>query len=195
MRKMFTLVLMIMLATTLSACGAEELPAMQDTVAPSVQPTDAVPLEEENNTPWALMEGAVSVEIGLNDEHVHSVTMYDNNAVFTMLNYLGDSQMRFPTYTYEEEAGFVSQYIRGNYDRQEEMTIMDIRAGDLVLFSDGTLRLYFKDIPNAGITATPVGYFEDREMVTSEVMNAYYENLDDVWGVSVYFLITSNVAW
>lgn len=27
------------------------------------------------------------------------------------------------------------------------------------MFSDGQLRLYFKDIKNAGITATPIGYF------------------------------------
>lgn len=195
MKKMIALIMTLMLMLTLSACGAEETPVVQYTAEPSTQSTTAAISEEESPMPWDLLDSAVSVEIGLNDNHAHSVTMYDNDAALTMLDYLSSSQMRFPTYTYEEGAGFVSQYIRGNYDRRDEMTIADIHAGDLYLFSDGVLRLYFKDVSNANIVATPVGYFTDREMVTEEVMNAYYENLNDVWGVSVYFLITKTMEW
>lgn len=145
----------------------------------------------ENTLPWGLIENAVSVEIGLNDDSAHTVTLYDHDAALTMLNYLSFNSMRFPTYTYEEEAGFVAQSIRGNYTRDDERTIADVHAGELYLFTGGQLRLYFKDVPGANITATPVGFFADAQsFITEEVQGAYTENLGDSWGVSVYFLIT-----
>lgn len=58
---------------------------------------------------------------------------------------------------------------------------------------EGQLRLYFKDVPDAGITAVPVGYFQDKDNITELVQNAYKENRDDSWGVEVYFLITKNI--
>lgn len=45
---------------------------------------------------------------------------------------------------------------------------------------------------NAGITATPVGYFQESGNITELVQDAYEENKDDSWGVDVYFLITKN---
>ncbi len=58
---------------------------------------------------------------------------------------------------------------------------------------EGQLRLYFKDVPDAGITAVPVGYFQDKDNITELIQNAYKENRDDSWGVEVYFLITKNI--
>ena len=52
--------------------------------------------------------------------------------------------------------------------------------------------IVFKDIEDANIIATPVGYFEDAEAVKTAVPRAYEENRDDTWNVDVYFLITKN---
>lgn len=142
-----------------------------------------------SNTP-ELLEGAVSTKIGLNNKTSYSINMYDNGAVGTILGYLSGSEMRFPTYTYDGEIGYVAQHIRGNYTREDEVDVEEIHAGELYLFSDGQLRLYFKDIADAGITATPIGYFV--EDISGLVEAAYEENLDDSWGVDVYFLITKN---
>ncbi len=84
--------------------------------------------------------------------------MYNNAASETILGYLSEEEMRFPAYTYEEEDGYVAQDIRGSYTRDDEKEVSQIKAGGLYLFSDGQLRLYFKDVPDAGITATPVSY-------------------------------------
>lgn len=83
----------------------------------------------------------------------------------------------------------MAQPVRGEYKRYEEMTITDIHAGEIYLFSDNLLRPYFKDVPGANIVATPVGFFADQGVVEAEVPKAYQENLGDVWGVSVYFAI------
>lgn len=139
-----------------------------------------------------IISGAVTVKIGLNDETGYKADMYNNAATETILGYLSGDEMRFPAYTYEEEDGYVAQNIRGSYTRKDEQEIQEIKAGELYLFSDGQLRLYFKDIKNAKITATPVGYFADAGNITELVQNAYEENKDDTWGVDVYFLITKN---
>lgn len=52
----------------------------------------------------------------------------------------------------------------------------------MYLFSDGQLRLYFKDIEDAGITATPVGQFSEVDNITELIQKAYKENKDDSWG-------------
>lgn len=77
----------------------------------------------------------------------------------------------------------MSQSVRGNYSRDEEVTIADVHTGELYLFSGGQLRLYFKDLEGANITATLVGYFTDTENLTQTVEEAYESNLDDsgVW--------------
>ena len=110
-----------------------------------------------------------------------------------MLGYLSGSPLLFPTYTYEEEQGFVAQNVRGTYTRDDETTIADIKAGELYLFSGGQLRFYFKDVEGANIAATPIGYYTDTEGITDAVIDAYQSNLDDVWNVDVYFLITKTV--
>lgn len=109
-----------------------------------------------------------------------------------MLGYLSASEMRFPTYTYDEEEGYVAQNIRGDYTRDDETEINKISAGDLYLFSGGQLRLYFKDIEGPNITATYVGHFKDGEVVKTAVPSAYEENRGDTWNVDVYFLIRKN---
>lgn len=138
----------------------------------------------------SVLEGAVTAKIGLNDNTAYTIDMYNNAAVNTILGYLSESEMRFPTYTYEESDGYVAQNIRGTYTRDDEVEVSEIHAGELYLFSDGQLRLYFKDIADAKITATPIGYFSETDDITELVQTAYEENRDDSWNVDVYFLIT-----
>ncbi len=145
------------------------------------------------NQDGGVMEGAVSIRIGRDGKADYSVDMYDNAAVETMLGYLTDSDLLFPTYAYEEETGYVGQNIRGSYTRDEEAEVTDIHKGELYLFSDGQLRLYFKDVKGANIKATPVGYVVDTDTLTETVEKAYKDNLDDTWGVDVYFWITKHV--
>lgn len=140
-----------------------------------------------------VISDAVTVKIGLNDDTGYTIDMYNNAASETILGYLSGEEMRFPAYTYEEDDGYVAQDIRGSYTRDDEKEVSQIKAGGLYLFSDGQLRLYFKDVADAGITATPVGYFPDTDNITELVQNAYKENRDDSWGVEVYFLITKNI--
>ncbi|MCH5269099.1 MAG: hypothetical protein J1E62_12290 [Lachnospiraceae bacterium] len=140
-----------------------------------------------------VLENAVSVRIGQDGEKDWAVSMYNNDAAITMLDYLSDSELLFPTYTYEEKQGFVAQDVRGNYTRNDETTITDVKAGELYLFSDGQLRLYFKDMAGADITATPVGYYTDAGGLTEAVQEAYESNKGDTWGVEVYFQIRKNI--
>ena len=140
-----------------------------------------------------VLENAVSVRIGQGESKNWSINMYNNAAAITMLNYLSGSPLLFPTYTYEEEQGFVAQSVRGSYTRDDETTITDIKAGELYLFSGGQLRFYFKDVAGADITATPIGYYTDTEGLADAVTDAYQSNIGDTWGVDVYFVITKNI--
>lgn len=140
----------------------------------------------------SLLSGAVTAKIGLNNDTEYTIDMYNNAAVDTILGYLSEEEMRFPTYTFEEKDGYVAQNIRGTYSRDDEVEVTKIHAGELYLFSDGQLRLYFKDIEDAGITVTPVGKFSGVDNITELVQKAYEENKDDSWGVEVYFLIKKN---
>ena len=140
-----------------------------------------------------VLENAVSVRIGRDGQKDWAVNMYNNAAAVTMLNYLSGTGLLFPTYTYEEEQGFVAQSVRGSYTRDDETTITDIKAGELYLFSGGQLRFYFKDVAGADITATPVGYYTDTEGLADAVINAYQSNIGDTWGVDVYFIITKTI--
>ena len=140
-----------------------------------------------------ILENAVSVRIGRDGRKDWPVDMYNNDAAGTMLGYLSGSGLLFPTYTYEEEQGFVAQNVRGSYTRDDETTVADVNAGELYLFSGGQLRFYFKDAESVNITATPVGRFADTDGLTEAVMEAYESNLGDTWGVDVYFVITKNI--
>ncbi|MCM1192325.1 MAG: cyclophilin-like fold protein [Acetatifactor muris] len=140
-----------------------------------------------------VLANAISVRIGRDGSTEWNVDMYNNDAALTMLDYLSGSALLFPTYTYDEEGGFVAQSIRGSYTRDDEQTIADVKAGELYLFSGGQLRFYFKDIEGADITATPVGCFTDIEGLAEAVQEAYTSNLDDTWGVDVYFWITKTL--
>lgn len=140
-----------------------------------------------------LLERAVSVRIGRDGKKEWAVNMYNNAAAVTMLGYLSGSPLLFPTYTYDEEEGFVAQSVRGSYTRDDETTITDVKAGELYLFSGGQLRFYFKDVADANVTATPIGYYIDTEGLTDAVTDAYKTNLGDVWGVDVYFQITKTI--
>ncbi len=149
----------------------------------------------DNNTPAVsneMMENVISVRIGRDNQEELSVNMIDNAAANTMIGYLSESPLLFPTYAYDEEAGFVGQNVRGSYTRDDEVTVTDVKCGELYLFSDGQLRLYFKDVSGANITATPVGVFADPTVVTDAVISAYESNKGDTWGVDVYFWITKN---
>ncbi|MDE7176587.1 MAG: hypothetical protein K2O59_02120 [Lachnospiraceae bacterium] len=155
----------------------------------AVQGEDSADRDRTDNGDEILAD-AVSVRIGRDGTDEWNIDMYHNDAVLTMLDYLSDSALLFPTYTYEEEDGFVAQSVRGNYTRDDEVTIADVKTGELYLFSGGQLRFYFKDIEGADITATPIGYYTDTEGLTEAVQKAYTSNLDDTWGVDVYFWIT-----
>lgn len=159
--------------------------------------SDSRPFEESNtgNTGerGEVLENAISVRIGRDGTKEWNVNMYNNDAAMMMLDYLSGNGLLFPTYTYEEEEGFVAQSIRGNYTRDEEQEIADVKAGELYLFSGGQLRFYFKDMEGVDITATPVGYYTDVEGLTEAVQEAYESNLGDTWGVDVYFWITKTL--
>lgn len=213
--KLVTLVIAVLFgASVLSACGAKtkaenpgEPPAEVLNGERAAEHTDSEQqqtTQNENNTviaeadseseyEGALLENAISVRIGREGVANWNVDMYNNNAALTMLDYLSGSALLFPTYTYDEEGGFVAQVVRGDYTRDDEQTVADVKCGELYLFSGGQLRFYLKDIEGADITATPIGYFAETEGLTAAVQEAHTANLDDTWGVEVYFLITKTL--
>ncbi|MDE5804600.1 MAG: hypothetical protein K2I22_16970 [Lachnospiraceae bacterium] len=202
---MWVLTLLLMCSVALfSGCGGKtedpgEPPAEVINPGQSSEDTDLDNnSSEESDTGNAddsgeVLENAISVRIGRDGTKDWNVNMYNNAAAMTMLNYLSGSALLFPTYTYDEEEGFVAQSVRGNYTRDDEQEITDVKAGELYLFSGGQLRFYFKDMEGANITATPVGYYTDVEGLTEAVQEAYESNLDDIWGVDVYFWITKTL--
>lgn len=149
--------------------------------------------EEGDQYEGDILADAISVRIGRDGTAEWNVDMYNNDAALTMLDYLSGSALLFPTYTYDEEGGFVAQSVRGNYTRDDERTTTDVKTGELYLFSGGQLRFYFKDMQGANITATPIGYYTDVEGLTEAVQEAYTSNMDDTWGVDVYFWITKTL--
>lgn len=197
MKKMTMYILTLSLVCNvalLSGCSGRT----QDPGEPPAEVVNPGQSSEESNTGNAddsgkVLENAISVRIGRDGTKEWNVNMYNNDASMTMLDYLSGSALLFPTYTYEEEEGFVAQSVRGNYTRDDEQEIADVKAGELYLFSGGQLRLYFKDVEGADITATPVGYYTDVEGLTEAVQEAYDSNLDDTWGVDVYFWITKTL--
>ncbi len=201
MKKLLSAVLVISLCA-FALTGCQSKPKDPGTPPENVihpGTSDSVETEEQENISTdtsggtgELIENAITVRIGQESDDDLSVNMYDNAAANTMMGYLSDSALLFPTYTYDEEAGFVGQNVRGSYTRDDEVTVADVKCGELYLFSGGQLRLYFKDVPGANITATPVGIFADSSVVNEAVTTAYANNRDDIWGVEVYFLITKN---
>ena len=162
----------------------------------SAQTGSSTNMEETGNGDVSgdeILADAISVRIGRDGTTEWNVDMYNNDAALTMLDYLSGSALLFPTYTYDEDGGFVAQHVRGSYTRDDEQTIADVKTGELYLFSGGQLRFYFKDIEGANITATPIGCYTDTEGLTEAVQEAYTSNLDDTWGVSVYFWITKTL--
>ena len=135
-----------------------------------------------------ILEGAIQVSVGQSGDKVYTVDMYNNAAVNTMLGYLS-STLLFPSTEYDEEQGFAAHNIRGTYTQDDEITVTDIKAGEIYLFTGGQLRLYFKDIAGANITATPVGYFTETDNLAETVIADHEANVDDPWGVEVYFSI------
>ena len=135
-----------------------------------------------------MLEGAVQVSVGQSGDKVYTVDMYNNAAVNTMLGYLS-STLLFPSTEYDEEQGFAAHNIRGTYTQDDEIKVKDIKAGEIYLFTGGQLRLYFKDIAGANITATPVGYFTETDNLAETVIADHEANVDDPWGVEVYFSI------
>ena len=200
-----TVLLLIVSMTAFTGCGSrteDPGPPPADVINPDNSGNtsaenstgDDTPSEnDETSDESDILENAVSVRIGRNGKTDWSVDMYNNDAAETMLGYLSGSGLLFPTYTYDEEQGFVAQTVRGNYTRDDETTIADVKTGELYLFSGGQLRFYFKDIEGADITATPVGYYTNTEGLTEAVQEAYESNKGDTWGVDVYFMITKNI--
>ena len=208
MKKLTTLIMTLVMTISMAAltgCGSQT----EDPGSPPsevINPDNSVDSSSDNSTgndaqndnsetseEDGVLENAVSVRIGRDGQTDWNVNMYDNDAAWTMLGYLSDSGLLFPTYTYDEEGGFVAQSVRGTYSRDDETTIVDVKAGELYLFNGGQLRFYFKDLEGVDITATPVGYYTDTEGLAEAVQDAYKSNLDDVWGVDVYFWITKTL--
>lgn len=197
MKKFVALMLVLTLALGMTGCGSraeDPGPPPENVINPDNNAENNTQTENSGTAyDGDILENAVSVRIGRDGEKEWSVNMYNNAASTTMLDYLSDSALLFPTYTYEEEEGFVAQSVRGSYTRDDETTISDIKDGELYLFSGGQLRFYFKDMAGANITATPVGYFVDTEELAKAVQVAYEANLGDTWGVDVYFWITKTI--
>lgn len=182
---------------TLMGCG-------KTTSNPGIPPEEVIQgsnvpksdLESENvisnNYDGAELVDAVTISVGRDNGSEYNVTMYNNAAANTMLGYLSSEALLFPTYTYEEEGGFSAQNVRGSYTREDEVEIRDVHEGELYLFSDGQLRLYFKDVNGAEITATPIGYITNPEGIEEAVTGAYEYNQGDIWGVDVYYWITKH---
>ena len=179
MKKMTMRVLALLLVwnvALLSGCGGRtEDPG--EPPAEVINPGQSSGFSEESDAENAdnsgeVLENAISVRIGRDGTKEWSVNMYSNDAAMTMLDYLSGSALLFPTYTYDEEEGFVAQGVRGNYTRDDEQQIADVKVGELYLFSGGQLRLYFKDMEGANITATPVGYYTEIDGLTEAVQEA-----------------------
>ena len=208
MKKFTTLITVLLIVVSMAAfagCSSQTKdpgPPPADVINPgnsgNTSAEDSIGDETQNENDETLdesdiLENAVSVRIGRNGQADWLINMYDNDAAKTMLGYLSGSGLLFPTYTYDEEQGFVAQNVRGDYSRDDETTIADVKTGELYLFSGGQLRFYFKDVEGANITATPVGYYTDTEGLTEAVQEAYESNKGDTWGVDVYFVITKNI--
>ena len=198
MKKLITLFTAILLSiTALTGCDSKP----ND---PGTPPSNVINPGDINNTgntgsgtqnsgSGKILENAVSVRIGNGGKKDWYINMYDNAASRTMLGYLSSSEMRFPTYNYDGGHGFVSQSVRGSYTRDDEITVEDVKAGELYLFSGGQLRFYFKDIAGVDITATPIGYYVETDGLADAVTDAYTSNIGDVWNVDVYFNIRKRI--
>ena len=198
MKKVIVLMTALLTVCMLSLTGCDSQTENPGTPPPDVINPSGDPGSSQSGSSGTAYEGdilenAVSVRIGRDGRKAWQVDMYNNGAAVTMLGYLSGSGLLFPTYTYEEEQGFVAQTVRGSYTRDNETTVANVKAGELYLFSGGQLRLYFKDAEGVNITATPVGRFADTEGLTEAVIEAYTSNLGDTWGVDVYFVITKNI--
>ena len=201
MKKTMVLLMAMLIASSavLSGCSSEtQDPGTppQDVINPGSVSTGSSEATEDNSanpsngdiSDGDMLEGAVQVSVGQSGDKVYTVDMYNNAAVNTMLGYLS-STLLFPSTEYDEEQGFAAHNIRGTYTQDDEITVTDIKTGEIYLFSGGQLRLYFKDITGANITATPVGYFTETDNLTDTVIADHEANVDDPWGVEVYFSI------
>ena len=198
MKKVIVLMTALLAVGMLFLTGCDSQTENPGTPPPDVINPSSDPGSSQGGSNGTVYEGdilgnAVSVRIGRDGQKDWPIDMYNNDAAGTMLGYLSGSGLLFPTYTYEEEQGFVAQNVRGSYTRDDETTVADVKTGELDLFSGGQLRLYFKDAEGVNITATPVGRFADTEGLTEAVIEAYKSNLGDTWGVDVYFVITKNI--
>ena len=198
---LFLAVLVVLMMSALIGCGSKQEdpgPPPSDVIDPqgASEGASGGTSEESGGSPYEgdILENAVSVRIGRNGQTDWSVDMYNNAASVTMLDYLSGSSLLFPIYTYEEEEGFVAQNVRGSYSRDDEVTVADVKTGELYLMSGGQLRFYFKDVEGVNITATPVGYYTETEGLTEAVQEAYQSNLGDTWGVDVYFQIKKTIG-
>ena len=190
---------MILLVAMLIASSAVLSGCSSNTQDPGTPPQDVINpggTSDDENTEQSsdsgnvydgeILKGAIQVSVGQSGDKVYTVDMYNNAAVNTMLGYLS-STLLFPSTEYDEEQGFAAHNIRGTYTQDDEITVTDIKTGEIYLFLGGQLRLYFKDIAGANITATPVGYFTETDNLTDTVIADHEANVDDPWGVEVYF--------
>ena len=206
MKKTMALLMALFMAfsAALSGCGPKTEdpgPPPEDVVAPDSASSgssetaegDSADVSDAEISDTEMLKGAVQVSIGQGDGKTYTVDMHNNAAVNTMLGYLTGSTLLFPSTEYDEEQGFAAHNIRGTYTQDDEIKVKDIKAGEIYLFTGGQLRLYFKDIAGANITATPVGYLTETDDLTETVIADHEANVDDPWGVEVYFSITKMI--
>ncbi len=212
--RVLLMALLMVFAAVLSGCGSKTEdpgPPPEDVISPGstsggsvsdggtssdsseAAEGDSADVSDAEISDTEMLEGAVQVSIGQSGGKTYTVDMYNNAAVNTMLGYLSGSPMLFPAYDYDEEQGFVTHSIRGTYTQDDDISVTDIKAGEIYLLSGGQLRLYFKDVDGADITATPVGYFTETDDLTETVIADHEANRDDIWGVEVYFSITKMI--
>lgn len=91
---------------------------------PGTPPSDVLNQDDADNSESEIsydgtpMENAVTIQIGQGSSTERAITMFNNAAVHTMLDYLSDGETLFPAQIYEAEEGFAARIFR---ERIQEM--------------------------------------------------------------------------
>ena len=124
MKKVVVLMTVLITVSMLALTGCDSQTENPGTPPPDVVNPGSDPGNSQSGNSGTAYEGeilenAVSVRIGQGESKDWPISMYNNAAAVTMLDYLSGSPLLFPTYTYEEEQGFVAQSVRGTYSRDD----------------------------------------------------------------------------
>ena len=163
-RKRFLLLLSVLLALSLSACGEKDTGSSGGTVQP---------VEESGNTETETSEGnQLTVRFGSSVPF----TMYleDNATVAAIARHVGTADWRLPIYHYDDYEGWESfQYydIPSRYEiPSNAQTVTSEQAGEVYYSEPNRIVLFYHDAEISG-EYTLVGHFEITEEFTSAVEN------------------------